>query len=237
MTSPKREFTEILTSSDLLPTSSSSKTQEETFPAVLTENSLLSSPPPSSESSFSTTSVVLSESPADLVHIYDNTFPDLQQYHDFTNRKLIPWKQALEFKHFNTLYLSHCQLKKNITALRTQAQQLLDQASSLQTHHDLQMIELQRFVPTITNRELDHMLHRPSKEYPKPPRFTEIIRAPLSSQTRLKISNRLLSSQGSQSQPSTTIRSSPSRSTERPLTHVFNVEIQPTSSGFAHYID
>src|SRR5277367_2359326 len=114
MASPKREFTEILTSSNLLPTSSSSKTQEETFPAVLTENSLLSSPQPSSESSFSTTSVILSESPADLVHIYNNTFPNLQQYHDFINRKLTPWKQSLEFKHFHTLYLSHRNLKKNI---------------------------------------------------------------------------------------------------------------------------
>src|SRR5271168_2071066 len=161
MTSLNQEFTEILTSSDLLPTSSSSKTREETFPAVITKNSLLSSPPPSSESSFSTTSIILSESPADLIHIYNNTFPDLQQYHDFTNRKLTPWKQSLEFKHFNTLYLSHRQLKKNITAIRTQAQQcqLLDQANSLQTHHGLQMIKLQRFLPTIVNQELDHMLH------------------------------------------------------------------------------
>src|SRR5271156_5130710 len=151
MSTSKAEFTEVHTSSDLLPTSSSSKTQEEAFLIVFTKNSLLSSPPPSSESSFSTTSVILSESPADLVHIYDNTFPNLQQYHDVTNRKLIPWKQSLEFKHFNTLYLSHRQLKKNITAMRTQAQQLLDQANSLQTHHDLQMIELQRFIPTITN--------------------------------------------------------------------------------------
>src|SRR5271156_2458738 len=68
-----------------------------TFPAILTENSLLSSPPPSSESSFSTTSVIISESPANLVHIYDNTFPNLQQHHNFTNRKLIPWKQSLDF--------------------------------------------------------------------------------------------------------------------------------------------
>src|SRR5271168_2264743 len=211
MSSPKHEFTEILTSSDLLPTSS----QEETFPAVITKNSLLSSPPPLSESSFSTTSIILSESPADLVHIYDNTFPDLQQYHDFITRKLTPWKQSLEFKHFNTLYLNHRQLKKNITAIRTQAQQLLDQANSLQTHHDLQMIELQRFIPAITNREFDHMLHRPSKEYPKPPRFTEIIRAPLSSQTRLKISNSMLASQGSRSQPSETLRNSPSRTTDK----------------------
>src|SRR5277367_2395573 len=86
MTSPKTEFTKIFTSSYLLPTSSSSKSQEETFPPVLTENSLLSSPPPSSESFFSTTSVIISESMADLIHIYDDTFPDLQQYHNFVNR-------------------------------------------------------------------------------------------------------------------------------------------------------
>src|SRR5271156_5309274 len=129
MSTSKAEFTEVHTSSNLLPTSSSSKTQEETFPIVFTKNSLLSSPPPSSKSSFSTTSVILSESPANLVHIYDNTFPDLQQYHDFINRRLTLWKQSLEFKHFHTLYLSHRNLKKNITAIRNQAQQLLEQAS------------------------------------------------------------------------------------------------------------
>ena len=94
-----------------------------------------------------------------------------------------------------------------MTILRKQAQLLLEQADSLQIHHDLQIVELQRFVPTIINKELNTMLHHPSKEYPKPPRFTEIIRTPLSPQTRLKISNRLVASQNS-----------PSRQTAIPVT-------------------
>src|SRR5271156_1444395 len=100
------------------------------FPIVFTENSLLSSPQPLSESSFSTISVIISESPADLIHIYDNTFPDLQQYHDFENRKLTPWKQSLKFKYFHTAYLNHCNLQKNITAICNQAQQLLEQSTN-----------------------------------------------------------------------------------------------------------
>src|SRR5277367_2502617 len=101
------ELVEVLTFSDLLPSTSSTRNNE-TLSPVITKSSLLPSypmsmlsSPPTSESSFSsTTTVILTENPSDLIRIYDEIFPELQQYHDFVDRRLGPWKHLTEFKYF-----------------------------------------------------------------------------------------------------------------------------------------
>ena len=164
MATPKTKFTEVLTTPDLVPSSSQTA---DTFPTVITESSLLESTP--SKSSFSNVSVVISDSPADLIRAYDSTFENPQHYHDFAHRKLAPWKHMLEFKHFHTSYLHHRATTRSITELRKQAQALLEEATILQNHHDTQMVEFRRFIPTITRRDFKHQLSRPSKVYPQQP--------------------------------------------------------------------
>jgi hypothetical protein len=190
MATPNIEFTEVLTTPDLLPSSSPTPANE-TFPTVITETSLLSSPP-SSESSFSRTTAITPEKPADLIQMYDTTFEDIQQYHDFVHRKLFLWKDSLELKHFHSSYMHHRTIRKSIADLRHQAQQLLEQANRLQTHHDSQMVDFQKFIPTIANKDLDYLIRRPSKVYPKPPRRPDMSPRPLPSITtpRLSSSNR-----------------------------------------------
>src|SRR5277367_1459831 len=80
-TARRNEFVEVLTTPYLLPSSSSSTVADTAFPSIMTERTLLLSRHPRASESFlsSNTSVILSENPADLLHIYDDIFPDLQQ--------------------------------------------------------------------------------------------------------------------------------------------------------------
>jgi hypothetical protein len=90
----KDEFTEVLTEGTLPPS-----TKPTNWNVVITEKSLLeamkaSSPPPE-------------ETQNKLTTLYNTTFPNLEDYHEFTVNRLVLWGNTMDYKLFNTLYISH----------------------------------------------------------------------------------------------------------------------------------
>jgi hypothetical protein len=94
LTVVKDKFTEVLTEGTLSPT-----TKPADWNVVITEKSLLeamkaSSPPPE-------------ETRNRLTTLYDTTFPTLKDYREFTVNRLVLWGNTMEYKLFDTLYVSH----------------------------------------------------------------------------------------------------------------------------------
>ena len=149
-TTVKLEFTEILTASELLPSSSSN----EEFPSVTTESIFIDNPSPSLEH---------------LVQRYDDIFNDHQMYLNFVNHKLAPWKNLLDFKYFDTLYQSHRSYRRSVSILRQQAQILLEEAEEFQRKDLNLQKEIDNHLQKITRNDLRRKLANPTKVYPRPP--------------------------------------------------------------------
>ena len=113
----KAEFIDVLTVPDLIP--ASSQTSSEEFPTVLTESSLLES------------SIPTKPNDINLIELYDYLFTTPDTYKNFIDGKLSPWKNTLELKYFDTLYLQHRTTTETVTQLRQQAQTLLERADRL----------------------------------------------------------------------------------------------------------
>jgi hypothetical protein len=94
LTVVKDKFTEVLTKGTISP---STKTTD--WNVVITEKSLLEamktpSPPPE-------------EIQHGLAALYDNTFPTHEEYRKFAANRLAKWGNTLDYKLFDTLYLTH----------------------------------------------------------------------------------------------------------------------------------
>ena len=111
----KTEFVDVITEGELL-----SSPVSATFSNIVSEASLIELPPtegPINEKSITT--------------LHDEIFTDAMSYRAFTENKLRPWENALEYKHFNTMYTNHRSLSNTIRKLRQQAQALLEEANIL----------------------------------------------------------------------------------------------------------
>ena len=87
----KTEFVDVVTEGELLLSLISA-----TFSTIVTEASLVEVPPtegPINEKSITT--------------LYDEVFINAISYRAFTENKLRPWENALEYTHFNTMYTNH----------------------------------------------------------------------------------------------------------------------------------
>ena len=135
----KTEFTEVLTGSDLFPQCPISVSSSEEFPTVIIKSSLLKSPNTSNPSTES----------ENIVDIYDRTFTSLDQYRDFTNSRLAPWANTVEYKYFDTLYTYHRGKSGTIRNLQQQAAKLLDEADSLSRQHYARRRELEEFTSSL----------------------------------------------------------------------------------------
>jgi hypothetical protein len=94
LTVVKDEFAEVLTEGTLSPT-----TKPADWNVIITEKALLEtakmpSPPPK-------------EVQCGLASLYDNTFPTHEEYHEFAANRLAKWGNTLDYKLFDTLYLTH----------------------------------------------------------------------------------------------------------------------------------
>ena len=90
-TTVKTKFVDVLTEGELLSSPIST-----TFSTIVTEASLIEAPPtdgPINEEAIAT--------------LYDRVFTDAISYRAFTENKLRPWENALEYKHFDTMYTNH----------------------------------------------------------------------------------------------------------------------------------
>ena len=111
----KTEFVNVVTEGELLLSPISA-----TFSTIVTEASLVEIPPtegPINEKSITT--------------LYDEVFIDAMSYQAFTENKLRPWENTLEYKHFDTMYTNYRSLVNTIRKLCKQAQMLLEEADIL----------------------------------------------------------------------------------------------------------
>jgi hypothetical protein len=118
LTVVKDEFTEVLTEESL-----SSSTKPTNWNVVITEKSLLEamrtpSPPPE-------------EIWHGLATLYDNTFPTHEEYREFAANRLAKLGNTLDYKLFDTLYLTHWYHVCTIKNLREQAKLLLEEADKI----------------------------------------------------------------------------------------------------------
>lgn len=160
MSSPiiKTEFTEVLTSSELLPPRPISISSSDEFPTIITESSLLES----------TRTPNQTIEPKNLVDRYDETFPSPSIYRTFTDTKLAQWKDTLEYKYFDSLYIYHRNTSQTIKNLRRQAMALLNEADALNRQYIPQRQNLDHFISSLPGSQFQRRLFNPVKTYPRP---------------------------------------------------------------------
>ena len=90
-TTVKTEFVDVVTEGELLLSPIST-----IFSTIITEASLIEVPLPEGQINEKT-----------IATLYDKVFVDAMSYRAFTENKLRPWENALEYKHFDTMYTNH----------------------------------------------------------------------------------------------------------------------------------
>ena len=153
----KTKFADIVTEGELLLSPISA-----TFSTIITEASLIKTPP--IEGQLNKKSITT---------LYNKVFIDAISYRAFTENKLRPWENTLEYKHFDTMYTNHRSLVNTIRKLHQQAQLLLEEADILTGRDFILQQEIKTHVSKITKAKLCKRLRKPShfcfKEMPIPP--------------------------------------------------------------------
>jgi hypothetical protein len=114
----KDKFAEVITEGTLSPTNKPTD-----WNIVITKKALLEamrtpSPPPK-------------EIGRGLATLYDNTFPTHEEYREFTVNCLTMWGNTLDYKLFDTLYMTHWYYSRTIKRLQEQAMALLEEANKI----------------------------------------------------------------------------------------------------------
>ena len=151
---PKKEFTEVITDSDLTSTPTPHSRE---FYFILTETSLLDTETPTSPIPHT-----------DLIKYYDQMFPTLESYKNFMDRWLGIWEHDLQVKYFNSLYRHQWATTNSIKILRNQVQKLLEEANQLQERKHSLHQEIKYHLHTITQPKLCRCLYNPYKVQPWP---------------------------------------------------------------------
>jgi hypothetical protein len=141
LTIVKDEFAEVLTEGTLSPT-----TKPTDWNVIITEKALLKtaktpSPPPE-------------EIRHGLAIQYDNTFPTHEEYREFAANHLTKWGNTLDYKLFDTLYLTHQYHVRTIKNLREQAKALLEEADKINERDKMVRHEMESHIQTITRSDL-----------------------------------------------------------------------------------
>jgi hypothetical protein len=150
LTVVKDEFAEVLTEGTLSPT-----TKPADWNVIITEKALLEtvktpSPPPE-------------EIRCGLATQYDNTFPTHEEYCEFAANRLAKWGNTLDYKLFDTLYLTHRYHVRTIKNLHEQAQALLVEADKINERDKMVRHELESHVQTITRSDLRQRIKKPQQ--------------------------------------------------------------------------
>jgi hypothetical protein len=145
----KDKFTEALTEESL---SSSAKPTD--WNVVITEKSLLEA-------------MKMPSPPEEIRHglatLYDNTFPTHEDYREFTGNCLTMWGNTLDYKLFDTLYLTHRYHACTIKNLREQAMALLGEANKINEQDKMVRHELESHIQTITQSDLQQRIKKPQQ--------------------------------------------------------------------------
>jgi hypothetical protein len=150
LTVVKDEFAEVLTEGTLSPNAKPAD-----WNVIITEKTLLEatrmpSPPPE-------------ETQHGLAALYDNTFPTHKEYHEFAVNRLAMWGNTLDYKLFDTLYLTHRYHARTIKNLREQAKALLEEADKINEQDKMVRHEIESHVQTITRSDLRQQIKKPQR--------------------------------------------------------------------------
>jgi hypothetical protein len=137
----KDEFAEVVTEGTLSPTAKPTD-----WNVIITEKALLEttktpSPPPE-------------QVQHGLASLYNNTFPTHEEYREFTANRLAKWGNTLDYKLFDTLYLTHQYHTRTIKNLREQARLLLEEADKINERNKMVRHKIESHVQTITRSDL-----------------------------------------------------------------------------------
>jgi hypothetical protein len=98
-----------------------------------------------------------------LAALYDNTFPTHEDYQEFTVNRLTMWGNTLDYKLFDTLYLTHRYHARTFKNLREQAMALLGEADKINERDKIIRHELETHVQTITRSDLRQRIKKPHR--------------------------------------------------------------------------
>jgi hypothetical protein len=141
LTVVKEEFAEVLTEETLSPS-----TKPTDWNVVITEKSLLEA--------MRTPSPPAEKIRHGLATLYNNTFPTHEEYQEFTVNRLTKWGNTLDYKLFDTLYMTHRYHSHTIKRLREQAMALLEEANKINKHDMMVRHEIESHVQIITWSDL-----------------------------------------------------------------------------------
>jgi hypothetical protein len=89
-----------------------------------------------------------------LATLYDNTFPTHKEYREFAVNCLAMWGNTLDYKLFDTLYLTHRYHARTIKKLQEQAKALFEEADRINKQDKMVRHEIKSHVQTITQSDL-----------------------------------------------------------------------------------
>jgi hypothetical protein len=98
-----------------------------------------------------------------LATLYNNTFPTHEKYHEFTVNCLTMWGNTLDYKLFNTLYMTHQYHSYTIKKLREQAMALLEEANKINKQDMMVRHEIESHVRTISRSDLQQRIRKPQQ--------------------------------------------------------------------------
>jgi hypothetical protein len=98
-----------------------------------------------------------------LITLYDDTFPTLEDYREFTVNRLVMWGNTMEYKLFDSLYINHRNNTCTIKKLREQAMALLEEANKINDHDLMVRQEIESHVGTITRTNLCQQIRKPQR--------------------------------------------------------------------------
>jgi hypothetical protein len=144
----KDEFAEVLTEGTLSPINEPADWNVITTKKALLEVAKMPSPPPE-------------EVWHGLATQYDNTFSTHKEYREFAANHLAQWGNTLDYKLFDTLYLTHWYHVHTIKNLREQAKALLEEANKINERDKMVRHEIETHVQTITRSDLWQRIEKP----------------------------------------------------------------------------
>jgi hypothetical protein len=150
LTVVKDEFTEVITEGTLSPTA-----KPNDWNVVITEKTLLDT--------MRTPSPAPELARRGLATLYDETFPSLEDYREYTVNRLVMWGNTLEYKLFDSLYIHHQNNTRTVKKLREQAMALLEEANKINNRDLMIRQEIESHVGTITRSDLRQRIRKPQR--------------------------------------------------------------------------
>jgi hypothetical protein len=98
-----------------------------------------------------------------LATLYNNTFPTAEEYREFTVNHLIMWGSTLDYKLFDTLYMTHRHNVHTVRKLCEQAMALLEEANKINEQDMMVRHKIESHVRTITQSDLQQQIKKPQQ--------------------------------------------------------------------------